>query len=218
MAKEKPESIIHYAEDDDTEKLRIWWKKNGTAIIVGLVLGIGSVAGYQGWNLYSANRNELASDIYQSMLRDLEVGKLAEVSVSARQLVSDYKGTAYADTALLMLAKISVENENYQEAIDYLSTVVEVSKDSAFRQVARLRWATLELSNGNLKSAEQLLSDQEPGSFGARYDELLGDIYAAKGEIEKAKQAYQDAIESSGSVTASQILSRKLNLIGGASE
>ena len=52
MAKEDQNTAIHFAEDEQTEKIRHWWKKNGSAIIVGLVLGIGSVAGYQGWGVY----------------------------------------------------------------------------------------------------------------------------------------------------------------------
>ena len=199
MAKEKSDSVIHFAEDEDTEKLREWWKKNGSAIIIGLVLGVGSVAGYQGWNLYNSNRNELASDIYQSMLRELELGQVAAVSNSAQQLVVDYRGTAYGDTALLMLAKISVENENYQEAINHLSNIVENSKDSAFRHIARLRWATLELNYGDLDIAEQLLETEEPGSFASRYDELQGDMYAAKGEMQKATKEYKTSIESASS-------------------
>ena len=149
------------------------------------------------------------------MLRELELGQVAAVSNSAQQLVVDYRGTAYGDTALLMLARISVENENYQEAISYLSNIVENSKDSAFQHIARLRWATLELNYGDLDVAERLLKTEERGSFASRYDELQGDMYAAKGEMQKAKQAYQMAIESASSAISREILSRKLNLISG---
>ena len=68
MAKEDQNTAMHFAEDEQTEKIRHWWKKNGTAIIVGLVLGIGSVAGYQGWGVYQTRQAEAASDLSQTML------------------------------------------------------------------------------------------------------------------------------------------------------
>ena len=33
MKREQPDSKLHIAHDDETEKLRDWWKRNGTGII-----------------------------------------------------------------------------------------------------------------------------------------------------------------------------------------
>ncbi len=63
MAKEDQNPAIHFAEDEQTEKIRQWWKRNGLAIIVGLVLGVGSVAGYQGWGIDQTRQAEAASDL-----------------------------------------------------------------------------------------------------------------------------------------------------------
>ena len=79
MAKEDQNTAIHFAEDEQTEKIRHWWKKNGTAIIVGLVLGVGSVAGYQGWGIYQTRQADVASDLYQEMVRNLENKALTRV-------------------------------------------------------------------------------------------------------------------------------------------
>ena len=38
MKKEQTERKIHIAQDDDTEKLREWWKRNGVGIIAGIIL------------------------------------------------------------------------------------------------------------------------------------------------------------------------------------
>ena len=39
----------HLAEDEELQKLKTWWKSNGTSIIVGIALGIGAIAGVNGW-------------------------------------------------------------------------------------------------------------------------------------------------------------------------
>ena len=212
MAKENHNTTMHFAEDEQTEKIRHWWKKNGSAIIVGLVLGIGSVAGYQGWGVYQTRQAEAASDLYQEMLRSLENEALTRVRESADRLISKFGSTAYADAASLMLARLDVEAGQLEQAGHHLSRVIDHSKDSAMQHIARLRLVTLALDQGDLKWADQLLKIQPMGGFESRYDELRGDIFADRGDLNNARNAYLSALENAvaGSVAA-QILERKLN-------
>ena len=214
MAKKNQNTTMHFAEDEQTEKIRHWWKKNGSAIIVGLVLGIGSVAGYQGWGVYQTRQAEAASDLYQEMLRSLENEALTRVRESADSLISKFGSTAYADAASLMLARLDVEAGQLEQAGHHLSRVIDHSKDSAMQHIARLRLVTLALDQGDLKWADQLLKFQPMGGFESRYDELRGDIFTARNDLKNARNAYQGALENSvaGSV-AVQILNRKLNSV-----
>ena len=68
MKREQPDSKLHIAHDDETEKLRDWWKRNGTGIIAGVLIGIGSVGGIQGWRMYQDSQGEKASALYERML------------------------------------------------------------------------------------------------------------------------------------------------------
>ena len=214
MAKENQNTTMHFAEDEQTEKIRHWWKKNGSAIIVGLVLGIGSVAGYQGWGVYQTRQAEAASDLYQEMLRSLENESLTRVREGADRLISKFGSTAYADAASLMLARLDVEAGQLEQAGHHLSRVIDHSKDSAMQHIARLRLVTLALDQGDLKWADQLLKIQPMGGFESRYDELRGDIFTARNDLKNARNAYQSALENAvaGSVAA-QILDRKLNSV-----
>ena len=214
MAKKNQNTTMHFAEDEQTEKIRHWWKKNGSAIIVGLVLGIGSVAGYQGWGVYQTRQAEAASDLYQEMLRSLENEALTRVRESADSLISKFGSTAYADAASLMLARLDVEAGQLEQAGHHLSRVIDHSKDSAMQHIARLRLVTLALDQGDLKWADQLLKIQPMGGFESRYDELRGDIFTARNDLKNARNAYQSALENAvaGSVAA-QILERKLNSV-----
>ena len=214
MAKEDQNTAMHFAEDEQTEKIRHWWKKNGVAIIVGLVLGLGSVAGYQGWGVYQARQAEAASDLYQTMLRNLENEARTQARENADRLISKYGSTAYADAASLMLARLDVEVGQLEQAGHHLSRVIDHSKDSAMQHVARLRLVTLALDQGDLKWADRLLVSQPTGGFESRYDELRGDIFAVRNDLNNARNAYQSALENAvvGSVAA-QILERKLNSV-----
>ena len=214
MAKEDQNITVHFAEDEQTEKIRHWWKKNGPAIIVGLVLGVGSVAGYQGWGVYQTRQAEAASDLYQEMLRSLEDEALTRVRESADRLISKYGSTAYADAASLMLARLDVEAGHPEQAGHHLSRVIDHSKDSAMQHIARLRLVTLALDQDDLEWADQLLTSQRTGGFESRYDELRGDIFAARNDLNNAHNAYQSALDDAvGGSVAAQILERKLNSV-----
>jgi predicted negative regulator of RcsB-dependent stress response len=214
MVKENQNTTIHFAEDEQSEKIRDWWKKNGTAIIVGLVLGIGSVAGYQGWGIYQTRQAEGASDLYQEMLRNLDEEALTLARERADRLILKYDSTAYADAALLMLARLDVEAGQLDQAIHHLNRLIDHSKDSAIQHIARLRLVTLALHRGDLDWAEELLNIQKMGGFRSRYYELRGDVFAAQNDLDNASDAYQKALEGAvaGSVAA-QILDRKLNSV-----
>jgi predicted negative regulator of RcsB-dependent stress response len=214
MAKEDQNTTIHFAEDEQTEKIRYWWKKNGLAIIVGLVLGVGSVAGYQGWGLYQTRQAETASDLYQEMLRSLENDALTQVKEGAHQLILKYSSTPYADAASLMLARLDVESGQVEEAESHLSRVIDQSKDLAMQHIARLRLVTLAINRGDLEKADQLLLIQTGSSFDWRYDELRGDIFAARKDLNNARNVYQKALgdAEAGSIAA-RILERKLNSV-----
>ena len=45
MTDEQRGAQMHFAQDDETEKLKQWWKRNGTGIIAGIVIGVGGVGG-----------------------------------------------------------------------------------------------------------------------------------------------------------------------------
>ena len=77
MAKDDQIPNLHFSEDEETERIKDWWKKNGISIIVGLAIGIGAVASYQGWNFYQSRQSEVASDLYQSMLRSFDGGSIS---------------------------------------------------------------------------------------------------------------------------------------------
>ena len=48
-----------YSEDEHAERLKEWWKKNGTSIIFGVVIGVGAIAGVNYWRDYTQTQSEL---------------------------------------------------------------------------------------------------------------------------------------------------------------
>lgn len=214
MAKEEQKPALHFVEDEQTEKIRDWWKKNGTAIVVGLVIGIGAVSSYQGWTIYQARQDQTASDLYQAMLRNLEAGLLLDVRNDADQIISKYGSTAYVDAASLMLAKLDFDSGNAKDADKHLREVIDRSSDAGVKHIARLRRISIALDRNDFDLIDELLNVKETVGFESRYEELKGDSWVARKDIGRAHDAYKRALELSevGSIAA-QILERKLNSV-----
>ena len=214
MAENREKPIqIQVAEDDDAEKLREWWKKNGMGIISGIALGVLGVGGFKGWEMYTERRALTASNLYQEMLARQSAGSSAQAKHLALRLKDDYGATPYSDLAGLMLAKLAVEEERSGDAEGYLKEIMAEAEDHAMRHIARLRLAQIELAEGNYQKAEKLLSVEEYGGFESENSEILGDVYVEQKLWKKARTAYDRALESlDSSAGADQILTAKRNL------
>ena len=214
MAENREKPIqIQVAEDDDAEKLREWWKKNGMGIISGIALGVLGVGGFKGWEMYTERRALTASNLYQEMLARQSAGSSAQAKNLALRLKDDYGATPYSDLAGLMLAKLAVEEERSGDAEGYLKEIMAEAEDHSMRHIARLRLAQIELAAGNYQKAEKLLSVEEYGGFESEYSEILGDVYVEQKLWKKARTAYDRALESlDSSAGADQILTAKRNL------
>ena len=214
MAKKEEKPIqIQLAEDDDAEKLRQWWKKNGAGIIAGIVLGVAGVGGVKGWEMYTERRSLTASDLFQQMLARQAAGSDAQAQELALQIRDDYGATPYADLALLMLARLAVENGDRERAEGYLTGVMNDSENMAMEHIARLRLAQIALDAGDHRQAEQLVSVEERGGFESEYSEVLGDVYLEQKQWDKARTAYDRALEGlDPTAGAGQILTAKRNL------
>ena len=73
----------------------------------------------------------------------------------------------------------------------------------------------VQLHEPNNKKALEILNSK-PNGYVPLYDELKGDIYVAKGEVEKARIAYESALKNSNTDNVSPFLRLKLEDLGQA--
>ena len=204
---------MHFAQDDETEKLKQWWKRNGTGIVAGIVIGIGGVSGIQGWRMYQDYQTGQASMYYEQMLVAVAKEDNEAVVRAADTLVSSHSETGYADIARLMLARLAAEAGDHGQAEAALEDLLSVTKDPAMAHTARIRLAVLALQAGKPDRIKTLAAEGENGGFASQYQELLGDALAEVGDWEQAQQAYEAALATMASGSpAGQLLNAKLNM------
>lgn len=181
-------------EEEQIEALKKWWSENGWALVGGVVIGLGAIFGWRGWQNYQALQAEAASDIYVDLVIEMREQRFEPARKFAKQLIQDYDSTSYALFATLMLAKIETEAGNTEAAIKHLQTVMNETGEDALKQIARVRLARLLLDSGKPDEALALLEAGKPGKFSVAYQELKGDIYIRLGRKDDAHAAYQTAL------------------------
>ena len=190
MAKEPNPQI---AGDEDMERARAFWQENGRSIVAGVLLGIFGIGGWNGWQWWQQSEGENASTLYQKLVDDAVDPEAAAV-ISA-DLMADYSGTPYAVNAALVMAKRSVEGENYAEARRYLEWVADHAGEEALEHIARLRLAQVAMAEQRPDEALRVLGQggaaADEGPFAARYQELTGDAEAGLGNHEAARKAWE---------------------------
>jgi predicted negative regulator of RcsB-dependent stress response len=213
MTDEQQGPRMHFAQDDETEKLKQWWKRNGTGIVAGIVIGIGGVSGIQGWRMYQDYQAGQASMYYEQMLVAVAKEDNEAVVRAADTLVASHSETGYADIARLMLARLAADAGNHGQTEAALENLLAVTKDPAMAHTARIRLAVLALQAGKPDRIKALAAEGQNEGFASQYQELLGDALAEVGDWGKAQQAYQTALATMASDSpAGQLLNAKLNM------
>lgn len=190
----EPVLVEHYSsEQEQIERLKRWWRDNGKALILGLVVGIGGLAGYRYWEGAQTARAEGASITYELVLQLLEDGRLDDVEKTGQTLLEKYPDTPYARMTALLLAKIAVDRTDFDAARDLLLPLAD--GDGEIADVARVRLARLALGADDPAGAAAHLARVAPLAAGDRYAELRGDVLATQGDAAAAREQYTRALE-----------------------
>jgi len=182
------------SEKEQIDAMRSWWQENGRYVISGIVLGVAILVGWNQWQAYQRTARLEASALYETLTSEVDDGDLEASEAAAADLYDNYASTTYAALARLAMAKLYMEKGRDQDAADTLSALLAVRDNSELQMVGRLRLAKVYLYQDKHHKVIELLSGFEDTSFSARYDELLGDAYAALGQIAEATSAYTRAM------------------------
>lgn len=207
-----------YASDQEqVESIKRWWRANGKAILLGIVIGASIIVGWRMWSNHQATQAEMAAGQYEEVLNDMRRGDKAAALDRGARLVEQQRDTPYAALTALALAKIKMEDKDQQGARYYLQWAIDNAKQPALKDVARLRLARVMLSAGEAAAALDTLKEVDMEAYGVPAQELKGDTLVALNRIDEARSAYRSAIASAaGPGEDRDRLQMKLSAIGGA--
>jgi predicted negative regulator of RcsB-dependent stress response len=94
----------------------------------------------------------------------------------------------------MLVVIMHLQNQSARQAIEALRYTLDATADEQLAMIARMRLARLLVSADRYDEAFTLLDGVDPGSFAARFSEIRGDIYYARGDTENARSAYLQAL------------------------
>jgi predicted negative regulator of RcsB-dependent stress response len=178
-------------------------------LLGGVLVGAALFFGIRYFQNYTNERAYRAAGQFGAMTNALEANDHAKSRQIADGLIKDYADSPYADQARLTLARLDVDDGQFDKAVAPLTQVMDDSKDTELRQIARLRLARILTDQGKPDEAIKTLAATMPAAFAARYHEVRGDAYLAKKDTSGARSEYQAAL---GAADASGINAALLEL------
>ncbi len=203
------------SEKDELEKAKSWLKENGMSIVLGIVLGLGGVYGWRGWQTYQVKQSENLSASLGSVEQKLLDKEYAGAAAIAEQVLEDDDDSLYADLSRLLLARARVEQGKLDEAAGPLQEIID-DKNSIFQTIARLRLARIYLAQSKLDQVEQLIQASVDNAYAHAFEELRGDLELARGEYAAARTAYLNSMSLAGPGGNSEFLQMKLDDLPGS--
>jgi predicted negative regulator of RcsB-dependent stress response len=182
-------------DEQQADRAKQWLRENGVFIAAGVVLGLGGLFGWQQWQEHKLQLAGEASVVWEQLRSAITADRLNEVNETLELLETEYTGTPYVDQARLALARMYMDKNSPEEALEQLNKLVGGGKDEQLRRVAELRIAQIYVYQSEYEAALQVLGEGSSPVFAGFYHDIRGDIYFAQGKPELAAGEYKLALD-----------------------
>ena len=203
-------------EQEQLDAMKAWWKRWGNWTMLGLAIVLAGAAGWRYWQHQSTTQALEAGVIYGQLTQSLQQGNVKRSRELGATLIDKYARTAYAPRAALLLAKINIDNNDARSAQAQFEWVIANTKETALKDLARLRLAAVLLDQKQYDAALKQLNTARSDAFGFRFDDMKGDVLFAQGKLDDARAAYQSGFGKMAEDNPYRtIVELKLNALGG---
>lgn len=189
---------MEYSDDEQVEKLKVWWKSYGPALIAGVILGLGGLYGGKYWKQLQFEKAVQSSVLFDQLVYHVQNKDNINTKLIGSRIIEEFDRTPYAGLTALILARVSYDENDKDRAKRQLAWAMDNGKEEGVRQVSRIRLGRLLLDENKVEEANSLLSTAPVAGFEFEYYELKGDVLKKKGNMTGARSAYQQALSNAG--------------------
>ena len=192
-------------EHEQSERVREWLRRNGSALIFGIALGLAAIGGWQWWQRHQASQQSQAAADYQAAVDAIQANDKA-----AAGKVQALPEGIFRALAQLELAKAQVKASQNEAAIGTLRAIR--TSDQALAAIVNERLARVLIDT---KQADAALKLVATGDSMATL-EVRGDAQLALGQREQARDSYNKALlKAEVGTPQRRLLELKLTEAGG---
>ena len=186
-------------DEQQLDSVKSFFQKYGSAMVTGILIALIAFFGWEYWQKKTLAENQNATAKVQQLMDDANVANgdvkiITALGASAAKIVKDNPDSVQAIQSQLVMAKLAYEKNDYALAERELKKVENSKiKDIGLLQVVKIKLADAQLAQKKYDDALKTLSAVTDPAFQATAEELKGDIYVAKSDINNAQKAYQVA-------------------------
>lgn len=185
-----------HSEEEQIALMRDWWQRNGKPLLMGGVLALAGVFGWQAWQKHQSAQAAAAGALYQQLLEIAvtPAPDATKVVDLASRLNKEHAGSVQAQYANLFVAKLAVDAGKLDDAVQALQGVAADPADATLADLAQQRLARVMAAQGKVEEALKLLDQPaQVAEFEAIREELRGDLLVRLGRTDDARAAYDKA-------------------------
>lgn len=195
---------VYNSEEEQLEAVKGFFRENGKAIVVGVVLGIGGLFGWRYWQSHQHSTNTTASMSFDQVVVHADNAANANSFIQAND-------NSYGVFAALSQAQQWVDKGDFAKAKEQLLWAQSHTKDDNLLPAIALRLARVQVQEKQFDDALKTLDSVQKGSWFAQAQAIRGDVLVSKGDTKGAREAYSQAIEANPSPMLKEMLNIKLN-------
>ena len=180
-------------EQEQLDALKAFWKQYGNLVTWVLILVLGGVAAWNGWNWWQRDQGLKASAMFEELDRAVTAGDADRAGRIFNDLKERYPRTAFAHQGAMAAAKLQFEKGQAVSAMATLNWVAANASEDEYRTLARLRLAGALLEAKQYDEALKHLDEAKSPTFEALVADRRGDVLLAQGKSDQARTAFQAA-------------------------
>jgi predicted negative regulator of RcsB-dependent stress response len=204
----------YLSEKEQWEWIKGQVRSSGPWVIAAIVVVFAGVAGWRWWQDRQDAGRLAANDRLTQMVQALQRGDRTQAFSLVTQMERENPDSPYTDHAKLLAARVYVDDSSFDKAAAELESVAQHTRDPQVALIARQRLARVQIAQGKPDAALETLKGTEGGAFTARYHEVRGDAYYAKGDKAGALSEYR-AAQSAGHEDNAALLGLKIAELAG---
>ena len=185
-----------YDKYEQSELVQKWLRENGVSIVVGILIGLVGIFGWQQWRNHQARNESAASQLYQQAKVAQLSGKADVATQLTDQLMKDYPKSPYALFAVSDRARQQLQDKQLDKAQASLEWAQSHTTEEPLKALTLVRIARVELARGQAQATLSTLDRVPAGGFQALVQELRGDALVKLGRMDDARKAYQSAMSA----------------------
>lgn len=185
-------------EQEQLDQLKHFWAQYGNLITWVLIVVAGAMAAWNGWHYWQRSQGAKASALYEEIERAAQSADAGRIEGALAEMKDRFSSTVQASQGALVAAQTLYAQGKADAARAALAWVADKGADDAYRAVARLRLAALDLEAGRHDDALKALDAKAPAEFTGLFEDRRGDILLAQGKTDEARQRFEAAWKALG--------------------